>query len=152
MNEVATTEKALEILDFQTGEMIDAKDAPRVAKYLADLREMKSGPLDAAIKACEAALIDYAEAQGKKTLRMGGIAAEVYGGSSIEWDAELLQEGLREAGLPEDRLAEVVVETVTYKVVTQEAKRVAAANPAYAAAVAAARTDIPEPRRVRIKS
>lgn len=152
MNEVAITEQALEILDFQTGEMIDAKDAPRVAKYLADLREMKYGPLAAAIQACEAALIAYAEEHGTKTLHLGKVDAEITGGSAIEWDAELLTDGLREAGLPEDRLAEVVVETVTYKVSTREANRVAAANPAYAEAVAAARQDVPAAKRVRIKS
>jgi len=154
MSEELTTmpEGDVEILDFQTGEMIDARDAPRVAKYLADLRDMKQGPLAEAIQACERALIAYAEERGTKTLHLGTADVEIYGGTAVEWDVELLQDELRKAGLPEDRLAEVVVETVTYKVSTREANRVAGANPAYEQAVSAARLDVPAPKRVRVKT
>ena len=38
------------------------------------------------------------------------------GGTRREYDAELLVELLRDAGLPEERIADAVVETVSYRV------------------------------------
>jgi hypothetical protein len=45
--------------------------------------------------------------------------------------------------MPEERIRDIVIETVSYAVVASQAKRAAAANPAYARAVEANRSTRP---------
>lgn len=80
--------------------------------------------------------------QGSKTLYLDGVKVEVRGGSETVWDVQMLEEGLRYAGLPEDRLREVIKEEVTYSVNAREAKRVAGANEDYASVVRLSQTQV----------
>ena len=61
------------------------------------------------------------------------------------YDAEAIEEGLREAGMSEERIREIVKEEVTYKVVAKEAKKAAAASEKYAAIVDATAPKCPGP-------
>jgi len=122
-----------------TGEIIDLADTAAVAYSLqeirgleARLREVKTILTDAVVR--------ESQRQGSKTLHMGTIDAEVRGGNAVEWDAEELERGLRDAGMPDDRIRDVVKEQITYTVDAREAKRVAGANEAYAAVVARVQT------------
>jgi hypothetical protein len=78
-------------------------------------------------------------------------AAVISGGTRNDYDAELLERLLRDAGLPEERLMEAVQEIVTYKVDQRVLKQLTAANPMYAAAADHARTVVDTPWRVTVK-
>ena len=74
-----------------------------------------------------------------------------FGWSRTDYDVERLRELLTEAGLPADRLAKVIIETVSYKVNAAVAKQLEASNINYAVALAASRTVTAAPWRVTIK-
>jgi hypothetical protein len=133
-----------------TGEIVPLADAPQVARALLELRQLK-GRLDDARRVLEDALRFASEQAGSRTLHLGELDAVVSGGEKVVYDELELARRLREAGLPEARLAELIVETVTYKVDQRVAKSVAAANPRYAEALEASRRTVPAPVRVAIK-
>lgn len=135
-----------------TGEVVDLDDYRSCAFALdsirdieANLREIKS-ELNRAIRS-------EAERQGTRTLELpDGRKAVISGGVETVYDPERLEHGLREAGMPEDRIREIIEETVTYKVKAVEAKRAAAANSEYAYIVDSCRTETESPVRVSIRS
>jgi hypothetical protein len=133
-----------------TGEVVPLADAPKVARALLELRQLK-GRLDEARRVLEDALLFASEQAGSRTLHLGELDAVVSGGEKVVYDELELARRLREAGLPEARLAELIVETVTYKVDQRVATSVAAANPNYAEALQASRRTVPAPVRVAIK-
>lgn len=149
MTEVAVPET---ILNPLTGELVPASDVPKVAVALAALREYKGRVLDG-IREAEAIVLEASREQGTKTLRFeDGTVAEVSGGSAVEWqDVDGLEQELREAGLPDDRLGEVIRVTVERVVVTGEANRVARANPVYAEIIERHRSRVEKPWRVSVK-
>ena len=73
---------------------------------------------------------------GEKTIHVsGGRRLVVKGGSETVVDPEKFAAALRRAGMPEDRVNEIVVETMTLKVNLVKAKQAASANPKYARAL-----------------
>ncbi len=146
--EVAVQEAEVTILDPSTGELVPASDVPGVAAALANLREY-AGRVREAIRAAEDVMIAESERQGTKTMRFGRTAVEVYGGSELQWDVEVLGE-LEEAGLPEERMNELVKTTFEHKVDSRIAKQLEASNPVYAEIIERARTRIPKPRRAKV--
>ena len=60
----------------------------------------------------------------------------------LQWDHHKLEEDLRAAGMPEERIGEIIVEEISYKVKAIEANKAAKANPEYEKAVEAARTKV----------
>jgi hypothetical protein len=133
-----------------TGELVDLRDPLAVARAALSALEVEQ-EVRAFRKFLEEVLRLEAARQGSKTLHLGATVAEVSGGSRWEWDAEKLAGLLREAGMPEERIAEIVVETVERKVNAREASRAASANPAYREAVEASRMAQAAPWRVAIK-
>jgi hypothetical protein len=133
-----------------TGEIVDLREPGQVARALDDVRDLvrKLGELRALL---ETVLRLEARRQGTKTLHLGAVKAEVTGGERPEWDVPALVDGLRAAGLPEERLRELVTATVAYKVNARVATSVAASNPAYAEVIANARSTVPAPWRVTVK-
>jgi hypothetical protein len=99
----------------------------------------------------EDALRLESERQGTKTLHLDGLTAVVSGGEKVEYDVEKLADLLREEGLPEHRLAELIVIQVSYRVNQAVARSVAAANPRYALALEACKQIVPAPWRVSVK-
>lgn len=97
------------------------------------------------------AIAAHAEVVGAKTLRAGGVKLVVKGGSETIVDAEMLAASYRRAGMPEDRVNEIVVETVTRKVDLVKAKQAAAANPKYKRALARASTTRETPVSVSVE-
>jgi hypothetical protein len=137
------------VLPF-VGTIVDLREPVEVAEALTHVREVKR-QLDELRALLEGVLRLEAQKQGTKTLHLGPMDAVVSGGVKPEYDIELLQERLRAAGLPEERLSEAVVETVSYKVNQRVLKHIAGANPDYAVAVEAARTWVESPWYVAVK-
>jgi len=113
-----------------------------VRELEARLRELKAGLTDAIANECSR--------QGTKTLELNGYKAELRGGSEIVWDVELL-EGLRDLGLPEERMSALITTEVTYRVNANEAKRIASVNPEYAEVIERAKSIIPKAVYVSLK-
>jgi hypothetical protein len=133
-----------------TGEQIDLRDPAQVAGGLDQVRD-----LEQRLRALRHLLSDVLRLEstrrGTKTLHLdGNWTAVVSGGSRPEYDTELLARRLQSAGLPEERLADLVKAVITYKVDAQIARQLSGANPAYAAALREARTDVPAPWRVAV--
>jgi hypothetical protein len=133
-----------------TGELVPLADPGRVAFALDQVREMKRD-LDQARQVLEAALRVASEHAGTRTLHLGALTAVVSGGERVEYDAERLAQELAAAGLPPERLGELIVATVSYRVDQRVARSVAAANPRYAAALERCRRVVPAPWRVAVK-
>lgn len=134
-----------EIAVIGTGEVVDLDDERSCLLALAALRDF-----DTKIKETKAvlsaAIIDRARRLGVKTLVLpDGRKATISAGSDLVWiEVEEMEEELREAGMPEERIREIIVQQITHEVKTQEAKRAAAANESYAAIIARHETRIPK--------
>jgi hypothetical protein len=133
-----------------TGELVQLDQPRQVALALETVRELKRR-LDDARAALEDVLRLESERAGSRTLHLGNLDAVVSGGEKVDYDHVELATQLRAAGLPEPRLAELIVETVSYRVDQRVARSVAAANPDYAAALDRCRRVLPAPWRVTIK-
>lgn len=133
------------------GELVDLNDYRSCATALDGIRDLEQQLRE--VKAeLQRAIAHEAEKQGTKTLILeDGRKAVLFGGRELSYDAEKLEVGLREAGMPEERIRQIVELTYTYKVKAVEAKRAAAANPEYAFIVEGCRTEIETPVRVSIK-
>jgi hypothetical protein len=132
-----------------TGELVNASDPAAVAEALDGLREHK-WQVQTAISLFERAAADVAEKAGTRTLRAGGFKLEVSGGREIDWDVETLEADLEAAGLPQERLRELVTYEQVVKVNAAVAKQIEAANPAYAEIVVRCRRYVPKATRVKV--
>ena len=66
-------------------------------------------------------------------------------------DPEILRTELEHAGVPQDRLGEAIIETVTHKVSHRELDRLSKANPAYAEIIGRYRRTVDTPWRATVK-
>ena len=133
-----------------TGQIVDLTRPVEVAGALNDVRDVKR-QLDELRALLEGVLRLEAQRQGTKTLHLGALDAVVSGGERSDYDSELLAELLRDAGLPEDRISEAIVETVSYKVNQLVLRQLAGANPDYKAAIELSKQTIPVAWRVTVK-
>jgi len=143
-------EDSPEIVLPLTGQLVNLRQPLQAAQALRDVRDLKR-QLDEVRMLLEGVLRLEAARQGTKTLHLGPVDAIVSGGPSADYDAELLVDGLRAAGLPDDRLADAVTVIVTYKVDQRVLRQLAGANPAYAAAIDSARSTVDKPWRVALR-
>lgn len=140
-----------EIVVPGVGELVNLNDYQSCATALDGIRDLESklreikGLLSSAIQA-------EATRQGVKTLELAdGRKAVLSGGTEYEYDADLLAAELAVAGMPQERIAEIVVPTVTYRVSAVKAKQAAAANPVYADVIEACRREVVTPVRVSLR-
>ena len=133
-----------------SGELIDLHDAAACANALAEIRRLEQGMRDAK-SILSGAIVAESRRQGSKTLYLDGVVAEVRGGTDTVWDLDALEDGLRAAGLPDDRIRDVIKEEVTWKVNAREAQRVAKSNPDYAAVVERASMAVEKPPTVVLR-
>lgn len=134
-----------------TGEIVQLDDATACAHALDELRYV-TARIHAAKRLLTHALAARAELLGTRTLDLGaGASATVTGGAGRQIDPDMLADGLREAGMPDERIDEIVVTTVTRSVDVRQADRAARANAAYKAALDAATTDIEKPWSVSVR-
>lgn len=133
-----------------TGEVIDLTDPASVAHGLDALRQHKR-----IVREIEDALTDKLRderaVQGARELHYEGLRVKFGTDSETVYDAEALEEGLRAAGMPEPRIEEIIQTTVERKVRAVEAKKAAAVNPAYAAAVDASKTVVAKRQTVTVE-
>jgi hypothetical protein len=131
-----------------SGELVDLSDERQCVKALLAVREFEQ-QLRAAKAALTEAVVERSRLLGEKTITLSdGLRAEIRGGSEVVYDAQALEADLRALGMPEERLREIIIEEVAYKVSAREAKRAASANPQYAAVVASARHEVEKPHYV----
>ncbi len=134
-----SSEHSTELVVPGIGQVVNLDDPKEVALALSSVRDLEY--MFRAVKTdLTRALVYASELEGRKTLYLGeemNVKVEIKGGSETIYDAEEIELGLREAGMSEKRIREIVVETTSYKVSAAEAKRAAAANDKYKAVIEA---------------
>jgi hypothetical protein len=143
MSEVEVVETAPSTsLVLPSGELVDLNDPASMAHALARVREMQSF-----LKEVNGMIVDaFAEhrrVHGVDEIELeNGDVVKVTAKHALVWDAHQLEEDLREAGMPEERIREIIVEETTYTVKAVEANKAAKRNVDYARAVENARTKV----------
>ena len=112
------------------GSVVDLTSVESCATALNDIRDYERQYRYIKQELTEA-LVKASEVEGTKTLHFPGGKATVKTGEEWVYDAEEIEVGLREAGMPEHRIREIVKETVSYKVDAVQAKQAQAANGEY---------------------
>jgi hypothetical protein len=137
------------LVDVLSGEALPAttENAHRVLTVGRDLKRR----IDDEIGAATDFLLEQSRREGTKTFHTAAGDVSLSGGPTVEYDAHTLEELLREAGCPEDRIRAVVKEEITYKVDRAVLRQLVAANPDYAAAADLAKRDIEKPWRATAK-
>ncbi len=137
MSDVARVER--KEVALPDGTLVDLQDPAQCAWALLYVRDLESN-LREFKGAFTDALVQHSQRVGSKTLNLDdGQKVEIKGGEKVVWDAQQLEDDLRAAGMPEERIREIVVEEVSYRVQAVEAMKAARANADYAIAVARAR-------------
>lgn len=135
-------EPATELVLPYSREIIDLTSEHDVTRAYKELRDLKNAVLDADRRLREA-LREVSATRGTKTFYVDGVGkVELRGDTRTEYDAQEVEDGLRALGCPEDIIREIVVETITYKVDGNRARRAASANPEYAKVIENAKTTV----------
>ena len=133
------------------GEVVDLSDVPAVVGALDALRNYES-LIKEAKSTLTRAIVDHAGEYGLRSIELpNGDRAEISAPSENFYDPYVLMEELRKYGMPEARIGEIIEEVVTHRVRVGEAKKAAKANPDYAAALEASRTEQPRVQYVKIR-
>lgn len=126
-------------LEQRLGE-IDLADHVACGVLLDDIIEFQK-ELASVKSRLESAIIERATVDGVSSYDLPNrLKAEIRSGRRTVIAGDVLEQGLRDAGMPEARIAEIVTTVVTYKASAVEAKKAARMNPGYAAALEAAST------------
>lgn len=148
MTELARVDAAPTLLNVETGELLEATIDNAAAVLLA-ARNMEERIRDLKQEATMFVVAE-AERRGTKTLHGEHETLKLSGGPTDEFDATLLEDLLRSAGCPEDRIRAAIAEEITYKVNRSVLKQLAGANPNYKAAVELARREVEKPYRASV--
>lgn len=141
-----------EIVVPGVGEVVDSTDVAGCARALDALRRLEED-MRYAKRVLTDAIVAEAARQGVSKITLPDrLEAQVIKGTRTTYDAEALEARLREAGMPESRIREIVREDVTRTVVAVEAKRAARANPEYAEIIESTRTTFEGAPSVQIRS
>lgn len=133
-----------------TGELVNLDDQQGCVLALRAVRDFESQLREAKALLTEA-IVDHSQKLGVKSFTLGdGTKAEVRGGPEATYDVAEIEEKLRALGMPEDRIREIVVEQIEYKLSVREAKRAASANADYASVIDNAKTVEAKPYYVSI--
>lgn len=147
MSETTSTELAVPVI----GEVVNLDDYQACSLALDQIRFVESQFREAK-GILTRAIAEEAAKQGTRTLELrDGRKAVVSGGRETEYDAEGILDGLAAAGMPQERIVEIVTETVSYKVHAVEAKRAANANAAYATVIDECSREVEKPVSVSIR-
>lgn len=133
-----------------TGVVVDLGNATEVARAYDDLAMLQKKMYEAQ-RVLAKAFAEQTATLGSKTIDIGrGLKARLSGGPEKHYDAEAIRDELREAGMPEERISQIVQETISYKVKAIEANRAARANPAYASIVERNTTEVERSYRITV--
>ena len=135
-----------------TGVLVSLREPREVGIAIQDIQGLERA-LAEAKRVLKAALVDHWQIGGTaKTFTIGGgRTAVVSGGPEKSYDATAIRDDLLAAGMPEERVSQIVVEEISYTVKAVEAKRAAAANEEYARIIARHTTEYERPYDVRIR-
>lgn len=136
-------EQELVFLNPETGEVLE-RTADNAGAVLIAARNMEERLKDIKGEATDW-LADEATRIGKKTLHGDDYTLKLNGGPRDEYDAQVLEDLLRSANCPEERIREVVVEEISYRVDKRVLKQLTGANKDYAAAAELARRVVEKP-------
>jgi hypothetical protein len=139
----------VEVIDPFSGQLINVSDPATAAEFVYALRTSKN-VIDKLIKQVTTAAEPAFRQAGTKTLRFGAIEMELKEPVSYDWDEEILHE-LVDAGLPEERYADLVKETVVRKVNQSVAKQLEASNEKYREIIERARTRVEKPPTLDVR-
>jgi hypothetical protein len=131
------------------GQLVDLDQPREVALAIDAIRDLEY-QLRAAKQDLTRALVHASQQEGTKTLRYEGVEVVVKGGSATHYDAAAIYSGLIDAGMSEQRAGEIVKHEVITKVDAAQAKRASAANPEYAAVIAANTSVVDTPYSVSV--
>ncbi|HKE79031.1 MAG TPA: hypothetical protein VKB54_06970 [Solirubrobacteraceae bacterium] len=131
-----------------TGELVPADDPAAIARALDQLASWQRALADFR-RALTGLLVEEAQRQGTKTLHLQGAEVTLTGGSKRTWDVDRLLEELAAAGLPHDRLVDLV--KWTPRVNASVARQLRAANPEYARILDDAQSEEPAPWRATVE-
>ena len=110
---------------------------------------------EAKLRTLKAAITDYvrdeSERLGTKTINVPGGKLVLEGGPEQQVEGHELRQLLAEAGMPEERIAEVVTEEVTYKVNRRILNQMTASNGDYKAAAELVTSEVEKPYRAKAK-
>ncbi len=137
------------LLDVQTGELLPAT-VGNAARVIQAARVMKAN-VNEIVNEATAFLVRQSEQQGTKTLHGDKETVTVSGGPGIDYQPQDLIDALREAGCPESRIGQAVVQEVSYKVDRAVLRQLASANPDYKAAIELAELEVEKPYRASVK-
>lgn len=126
-------------LEQRLGE-VDLNDVVACATLLDDIRQLEA-QLASAKSRLTGAIVERAKVDGETAYDLPNrMRATITSGRRSSVAADVLEAKLREAGMPEARISEIVQEEVSYKVDLRAAKKAGTANPDYKAALEAATT------------
>lgn len=133
-----------------TGAIVSLDDESACAVALSDLRVFEN-QIRETKAILTSAIIERSKILGTKTIHLhAGGKAEIREGSKVAWNIEALESELRALGLPEDRLHDLIKETITRTIDGRVAKSIAAANEDYAAVIASAKSVTDRPSYVTV--
>jgi hypothetical protein len=141
---------ATDVVDPISGELVDCSQADLAAVYVENLRQTKA-VIDKAIKEASDHLLARMRADGTSKLDLAHVTATRKVTRKYHTDVDELEAELREAGLSEERLGELIVETVERKVAANVVKSLANNNPAYGAIIEKHRRVVSETESVETK-
>lgn len=121
------------LVNVHTGEMLPAT-LENAGVVLTAAREMKQRINDVVVDATRY-VVEQSRVAGAKTLHVDGCDLIVSGGDKTIYDIEVLEENLREAGCPEDRLNALITQTISYKLNYSVLRQLQSANPDYRSAI-----------------
>jgi hypothetical protein len=135
-----------------TSEVVDLSDPVAAAMALDALREFENAVLAPAKRLLTDAVLSHYRLTGERTLELPNrLKAEVKAGTRTIVDPDLLETRLREAGMPDERIEQLITTTQERKVDLRKAKSAATANEAYKTALEAASTTYQETPSVTIR-
>lgn len=132
-----------------TGEVLEATPA-NAAIVIEAARAMKR-QVDDVIRYATAILGEESRRLGTKTLRFDRTKVSLTGGPQTDYDAVALRDLLRDAGCPEERINEAVVEEISYKVNRNVLKQLRV-NDDYAAAIDLAKREYEKPWQAKVET
>lgn len=138
------------LLNVETGELMPAT-VDNAAAALIACRNMRERINDVTAEITRYA-VELSTQRGTKTLHGDGETLAVSGGPTVEYDAEVLEDLLRSAGCPEDRITAAITPEITYKVNRAVLNQLAKANPQYQAAIELAAREVEKPYRAAVKT
>lgn len=133
MSEAVEVRESEDLVILPIGEVVSSGDMKGCSLALDRLRDMER-EIASYKTILSRAIVAEASRQGLTgKFPLGDrLSVEISSADRTSYDAEKLEDLLRQAGMPEERIAQIVKEEVTHVVVAKELKKAARSNKGYA--------------------